>query len=170
MGPIWNKGLVDWPLGPAAPCPKGPMRARSKSPRGGAGRPPNPNPRAASLGAKPPVAAGPRRGMGHTPLASYIRRGRGGGAAPLSSTPRCPSAHPPTLAAPPPPPPPPQTLGEALSDLHHTHHATVVVLLISRASPPTLAGSRTWSLHRAVRVDLSEVLLVRRLDNTSPRD
>ena len=64
----------------------------------------------------------------------------------------------------------PQTLSEALSHLHHTHHATIVVLLISQASSPTLAGSRTWSLHRAVHVDLSEVLLVRRLDNTSPRD
>ena len=57
----------------------------------------------------------------------------------------------------------PQPLSEALQDLHHIHHATVVVLPISRAPSPTLAGSRTWSLHRAVRVDLSEALLVRRI-------
>ena len=55
---------------------KGPC---GKPKREGAGQP-NPNPRAAGLGAKPPPAAGPRRGWGGPLLAPYIRRGRGGGA------------------------------------------------------------------------------------------
>ena len=79
------------------------------------------------MGAKPPKSADPR-GWGGCPLATYIRRCEGQG------------WRTPVLPKPPPPcrttsssPPSPQTLGEALSDLHHVHHTTVVVLLISRA-------------------------------------
>ena len=81
-------------------------------------------------------------------------------------------------AAPPPPPLPLARLGEALSvgDLrhqpHHNHRGAEIYL----TTPSLLAGSRRRSLHRAVRVDTAEALLLRRfigldrMDNTSPRD
>ena len=170
MGPIgvWGPhGIKGWwtSLGPAAPpSPKGPIREAQE------GRGPATKTLTLGLawGQASPPCAGPRRRWGHTPLGLLYKEGQGEGC----GTPLAPPKPPPpsTIAAPPPPPLSPTPPGEALSDLHHTHHATVVVLLISRASPSTLAGSRTWSLHRAIRVDLSEVLLVRRLDNTSPHD
>ena len=88
MGPtgVWGPhGIKGWwtgHMGQPHHALEGPMRQGLKAQEGrGAGRP-NPNPRAAGLGAKPPPAAGPRRGWDAPPLAPYIRRGRGEGAAP----------------------------------------------------------------------------------------
>ena len=150
------------------------------SPRGEGGRPPNPNPRAAGLGATPPLAAGPRRGWGAPPLASYIRRGKGRGAAPFWLPIANPS-RPPLLPPPPPLAPPlpegyrnlhplaasPLAVGllchllvlfllpwlrrsHARGDLHHQRHHNHRGVEIYLATPSLLAGSRRRSLHRAV--------------------
>ena len=61
-------------------------------------------------------------------------------------------------------------------NLHHQHHHNCRGAEIYLATPSLLAGSRRRSLHRAVRVDTAEVLLLRRfigldrVDITSPRD
>ena len=62
--------------------------------------------------------------------------------------------------------------GDLNHQRHHNRHGAEIYL----ATPSLLAGSRRWSLHRAVHVDTAEVLLLRRFigldreDNTSPRD
>ena len=64
----------------------------------------------------------------------------------------------------------------ARGDLHHQRHHNRRGAEIYLATPSLLAGSRRRSLHRAVRVDTAEALLVGcfigldRVDNTSPRD
>ena len=64
----------------------------------------------------------------------------------------------------------------ARGDLHHQRHHNRRGAEIYLATSLSLAGSRRGRLHRAIRVDTSEVLLLRhfigldRLDNTSTRD
>ena len=132
MGPTWDKRVVDWPRASRTTQPQwGPcMRPM----RRGVGHQ-NPNPRACLGGKPPPLPPALGGGVGRSPPAPYIRRDRGGGAAPQGTPHWCPSRTPlPHSRRPPPPPLSPTQLGEALSDLHHTHHATVVVLLISSLS------------------------------------
>ena len=57
------------------PCGQAPKPKKG----GGVAGQPNPNPRAAGLGAKPPLAAGPRRGWGAPPLCPLYKEGQGRG-------------------------------------------------------------------------------------------
>ena len=101
------------------------------------------------LGATPPLAAGPRRGWGAAPLASYIKGGLGRAAAPVYAPPRCPSRHPP----PPSPPPAPPLSPEGCR--HHLHHSccTTPSRRAAAPCPPIpllllgLAKPCSWRLH-----------------------
>ena len=103
----WWTGLKGQPYHLAT---KGPCGLKAQE-----GGRPNPNPRAAGLGAKPPQPPA-LKGGGAQPLASYIRRGQGRAAAPNVLLPK--QSHPPHLylpLAPPlpvglPPSPPPKLL------------------------------------------------------------
>ena len=88
MGPIgvWGphdlKGWWTGLMGQPHHSPKGPMRVGLEPKRGGRAGHQTLTPRAAGLGATPPLAAGPRRGWGAAHMAPYIRRCMGGGTAP----------------------------------------------------------------------------------------